>query len=405
MLREEVIAFLKRYAAGEYGEEEHVLFLNWLNTAPLHEIEEGIEAYREIAENTSPGEKSHARRRSVDADLVAQIEAALNRVDSRPGRQSGGSFIKFGRWFMAAALVGGLSMAGYRLFFHQGRTDVSAPVPIALSDVPAPQHTKATLTLGDGRVVELQDSEEGMLGRQDGVEIIRKGKGGIVYKKVAVQPRADAPVSYNVLHNPKGSGVVALTLSDGTRAWLNAESSLRYPVEFGKERNVEITGEAYFEVAKDPQRKFMVSADGVTTEVLGTHFNMNTYKDEGETTVTLLEGSVVVRMDDGGVVPARLQPRQQARVTTGITVIKDVDTKSVVAWKDGMFMMRQTDIGTIMRQIGRWYNVEVKYEAGIPKGTISGEVSRELNLSEILKVLEYSGVQVKIENGKAIVMP
>lgn len=105
------------------------------------------------------------------------------------------------------------------------------------------------------------------------------------------------------------------------------------------------------------------------------------------------------------VVPVMLQPGEQALATTGIRVSKNVDTRAVVAWKEGMLVMRQTDIGSVMRQIGRWYNVEVKYVAGVPKGTVSGEVSRELNLSEILKVLEYSDIQVKIEDGKAIVMP
>lgn len=396
MLREEVIVFLHSYEAGEYDEKEHVRFLNWLNTAPLEEIEECIESYKTVAGNRLPGG-------GIKSDIILQIEVALDRADSRLAqRPTRGAFARMGRWFVAAALVGGLSLAGYRLFFHQETGPAATPAVTALSDVAAPKSTKATLTLGDGSIVELEDRGSGLLTRQNGVEITRKGKDGLVYSKTAAVS-ADAPVSYNVLQNPRGSRVVSLTLADGTRVWLNAASSLRYPVDFREERKVEITGEAYFEVASDPQRRFVVDAGAVRTVVLGTHFNVNAYEDEGRTTVTLLEGRVQVEMDN--LAPLLLQPEEQALVTNDIRLLKNIDTRAVVAWKEGMFVMHQADIGTIMRQIGRWYNVAVAYEAEVPKGTISGTVPRQLNLSEILKVMEYSGIHVKIEDGKAIVKP
>lgn len=398
MLREEVIAFLHSYAAGEYAAGEHARFLNWLNTASLQEIEECIKSYATIAEKREPDG-------SVSADMVMQIEAALNRTDERLQRKTTvgrGALVRIGRWLAAAAVVVGLSVTGYRML-QQDAESASKIASITLNDVPAPTSSRATLILGDGSVVELGDKQKGTLSRQHGVEIIGKGKEGLVYKQVSQEALAEVPVSYNILHNPPGSNVVSLTLADGTRVWLNAASSLRYPVNFGEERKVEITGEAYFEVARERHRKFIVDAAGVRTKVLGTHFNVNAYKDEGQTAITLLEGSVAVEMDNRE--PVLLEPGEQAVATSGIRVSKEVDTRAAVAWKNGMFVMRQADIGSIMRQIERWYDVEVKYVAGVPKGTVSGEVSRELNLSEILKVLEYSDIRVKIEEGKAIVLP
>ncbi|WP_315821565.1 FecR family protein [Paraflavitalea speifideaquila] len=182
------------------------------------------------------------------------------------------------------------------------------------------------------------------------------------------EPTLDTKIiHYNVLTVPRGSRVVNLTLSDGSKIWLNAESSMRYPVNFtGSTRSVEITGEGYFEVSKDPQRRFYVTSRGLTTEVLGTHFNVNTYADEPTMKVTLLEGSVHIRYARGG--ETMLQPGEQASVSESASLVvkKDIDTQAVIAWKNENFMMKGTDIGALARQMARWYDIQVVFEGKVP---------------------------------------
>lgn len=263
-------------------------------------------------------------------------------------------------------------------------------------DIVSPKNSKAMITLADGRKVALDSLVNGTLVVQGNVNVMKTADGQIVYNGSA------DTIEYNTLFNPRGSKIQPLTLNDGTKVWLNSESSIRFPTAFtGNERKVEITGEAYFEVTKDAMKKFIVSGNGVTTEVLGTHFNINTYADERSIKVTLLEGSVKVSK---GVSDALLKPGQQAQVSGELKVINNVNVQEVMAWKNGVFIMNKADIGTIMRQVAKWYDVEIVYESGVPGGTITGEVPRILNLSEVLKVYEYSGVHFNIEGKKIVVI-
>jgi transmembrane sensor len=208
-------------------------------------------------------------------------------------------------------------------------------------------------------------------------------------------------------------------LPDGSKVWLNASSSLHFPTAFsGKSREVEITGEAYFEIAKDADKPFFVKARDMRVEVLGTHFNLNAYTDEPVIRTTLLEGSVRVRKGEAASV---LAPGQQALVygyvaaggSSGVAekdarviqLINNADLDEAVAWKNGLFQLTSADIGTIMRQLVRWYDVEVDFEGGIPSGHITGEVPRSTSLAKVLKVFETSGVHFRIEGRKIIVTP
>lgn len=205
---------------------------------------------------------------------------------------------------------------------------------------------------------------------------------------------------YNTLTTGRG-GEYSLTLSDGTKLRLNAASSVRFPVAFtGKQRNVEITGEVYFEVANNKEKPFSVKAGKGIIEVLGTHFNVNAYDDEPVIKTTLLEGSVKVKL---GTSSALLKPNEQAIVKNNNSKINvyPADGQAAIAWKSGYFKLTNSTIPDIMRQIARWYDIEIKYSGSVPEGTISGEVPRSLNLSEVLKVLELSGVHSKLE-GKNI---
>ena len=302
-------------------------------------------------------------------------------------------------WFRMVAAASVVLILGAAFFFPfinsaKEDTTVKNTAPL-LQDVVSPKASKATITLANGQIVLLDSIHTGTLAKQGGVDVVKTNGGQIIYNGTATE------AVYNTLFNPRGSKVVSLTLSDGTKAWLNSESSLRYPTAFvGNERNVEITGEAYFEVAKDPSKKFIVSGNDVKTEVLGTHFNVNTYTDERSVKVTLLEGAV--RITKGGSAEM-LKPGQQAQVADVITVLKDIDTDAVMAWKNGFFHFGNTSIQELMKQLSRWYDVEVVYRGEIPQRQFGGEISREANLSQVLKILNQSKVKCRLEGTKLII--
>ena len=218
------------------------------------------------------------------------------------------------------------------------------------------------------------------------------------------QPAADQAIRYNTITTLRG-GQYQVILPDGTKVWLNAASSLKYPTEFrGKERNVELTGEAYFEVAKNATMPFHVQSAGQTVRVLGTHFNINAYEDEGVIKTTLLEGSIQITYQQAKVL---IKPGEQARVVAGspdkIIVDENADTDGAVAWKDGYFQFNHADIRTVMRQISRWYDVTVKYEGSVSSKDFGGAIERNLKLSQVLHILEKSQVHFVI-NGKEVVV-
>ena len=197
-----------------------------------------------------------------------------------------------------------------------------------------------------------------------------------------------------------------LVLADGTKVWLNAASSITFPTAFiRKERTVVITGEAYFEVAKDTKRPFKVFVNDMEVKVLGTHFNINSYQDEGNIKTTLLEGSVLLSKKDKKVV---LKPGEQGQVSNSgsLKMVSGVNLESVMAWKKGNFYFENADLQTVLKEISRWYNVSVVYEKGVPKRFFDGEIQREIKLSVLLKTLEKSNdIHFKIEGNTIKVLP
>jgi transmembrane sensor len=205
-----------------------------------------------------------------------------------------------------------------------------------------------------------------------------------------------------------------MALADGSHVWLNAGSSVTFPIAFvGNERKVSVTGEAYFEVAplrlRSGQKKpFKVVKDKMEVTVLGTHFNVSAYDDEPAVEITLLEGSVKVEdqsVPQGGSnrQSAILKPGQQAQVKNEIRVVDDVDLDLIMAWKNGLFAFKATSLDEVMRQIARWYNVEVKYEGEIPNRQFGGKIHRDANISQVLKILEESNVHYKISNKEILI--
>ncbi len=240
-----------------------------------------------------------------------------------------------------------------------------------------------------------------MSDKKAGMKFKKLHNGQIIYDKQnngIDQQKKD----FNTLYNPRGSQMASVILSDGTKVWLNAESSLKYPVRFtGPERRVEISGEAYFEVARLQGKPFLVSNGKTLVRVLGTHFNVNTYGDNGKVIVTLLEGAVKVTND---VSSEMLKPGQQAQVGTDIQLIHKSDTTKALAWKNEVFNFTQTGIAEIMKEMERWYDVKVEYDGAVPDISLSGIIDRNINASKVLEMLEISsGLDFRIEGRKIIV--
>lgn len=251
----------------------------------------------------------------------------------------------------------------------------------------APGRNQALLTLADGRTVLLDQAGRGLLARQGGSQVQKTADGQLRYAVGA--PTTGQPLLYNTVATPRG-GQYQLTLPDGSQVWLNAASSLRFPVAFtGAERRVELTGEAYFEVAKDARHPFKVAARGAEVTVLGTHFDVQAYPDEPALAATLLEGAVRLSQGSRQVV---LQPGQQARPQPDGTVqVRAVDVQHAVAWKNGYFVFNDEPIEGIMRQVARWYDVDVQYQGALTNKDFNGKISRYKDAAAVLRMLELTG--------------
>ena len=302
------------------------------------------------------------------------------------------------RWAAAAIL---LLAVGLGIYYMLQKRQVKTELAVKTAqpqrpDIAAPKISKASITLANGKTVLIDSIGNGTLAVEGNVDVTKNASGQIIYKG---GQQAPAALQYNTLTNPRGSQVVSLTLSDGTKVWLNAESSIHYPVVFiGNERKIYINGEAYLEVAKDPTKKFQVQSNGTITEVLGTHFNVNAYENEVGVKVTLLEGSVKVFKNE---LEGLLKPGQQARVDKTIKITDHVDLEEVMAWKNGMFSFKGADINTIMRQVGRWYDVDVEFKDNITE-KFYGDISRNTNVSKLFKMLETTGGVHFIIEGKKV---
>jgi transmembrane sensor len=333
------------------------------------------------------------------------------------------------RMAVAAAVL--VVLAGATYYMLTSTTSEPQQVVINMGKTDAvPGGNKAVLTLGDGRQVVLDSLQNGIIAQQGSVDINKPESGKLMYSRDSKETQT----VFNTVSTPRG-GQYQVQLPDGTWVWLNAASSLRFPTAFkGKERVVEITGEAYFEVASLPltpsggggikgKVPFIVEVAGKgRVEVLGTHFNINSYDDEASIKTSLIEGSVRVgslesvvgrKQPDGNArtsdlgppTSVVLKPGQQAQMDNGqLKVVNDIDMEEILAWKLGLFRFNNADIETVMKQVERWYDVEVVYEGPKPDGHYRGKVPRNVMASEMLRIIEASGVKCRIENKKIIIM-
>jgi transmembrane sensor len=310
--------------------------------------------------------------------------------------------VKKSVWLRVAAAAAVLVFLSTGLYFMFNGANRGNAV-VYKTDI-KPGNNKAILTLASGKTIALTDVKNGELAN-DGNAIISKAANGDVVYHIYDTANVKA-LTYNTMTTPR-SGQYHLVLADGTNVWLNAGSSITYPTVFpGNERKVEITGEAYFEVAHNAAKPFRVVTRGQAVEVLGTHFNVNAYADEPVIKTTLLEGSVKVTQNEN---IAMLIPGQQAQVKRGmgnaaIQIIEHADTDEAIAWKNGLFQFNKASIESIMRQASRWYNVEVSYSDNKrPVKTFTGSISRNTNLSQLLEILSYTGSRFEIDGKKIIV--
>ncbi|SDD81257.1 FecR family protein [Pedobacter soli] len=306
------------------------------------------------------------------------------------GRQKAKQVLLFKRIAVAASILLCLSVG---LYLAMRNNEPQQFTVSAKNDV-KPGRNKALLTLADGSVIDLDNAKTGQLATQSGIVVRKTANGKLEYIIKDNPGNATQAISTNVITTPRG-GQYEVTLPDGTKVWLNAASSLKYPSSFAKnERKVELQGEAYFEVAKDKNRPFRVATNQQTVEVLGTHFNINAYSDEAQVKTTLLEGAVNV---SSGTNSLKLKPGQQALLNLAdakLHMNPDVDVDKEMAWKNDLFAFDNDDLKTIMRQISRWYDLDVVYQGKITNEKYVGEIPRNSNLSEVFKILELNHVHI-----------
>jgi ferric-dicitrate binding protein FerR (iron transport regulator) len=299
----------------------------------------------------------------------------------------------------ASILIAIVGTGAYFIF----RPESKPPVATLSRDIKAPVSSRATITLGNGQQVYLDSVANGQLAIQGNARLVKLTNGQVAY-------RAGGPgkgqILFNTLVNPRGSRVVTVTLSDGTKVWLNAESSLKYPAVFaGTDRTVEMTGEAYFEVARNASDPFIVHTAQQSIRVLGTGFNVHAYADEPNTVTTLVEGKVEVNASGKTLV---LEPGEKAQLSKSgaLSLEPDPNVEEATAWKNGYFRFNKADIHTIMLQLSRWYDAEVSYEEGTAPHYFGAIISRDNNISQILQMLEATGeVHFKVKGKEIIVMP
>jgi ferric-dicitrate binding protein FerR (iron transport regulator) len=372
-----------------------LLSVGELDPAAAHLIGE------QIAKPVPPGEVSADIRLRLEKRLEQILSAGNTPAETPPVKKI--LPLKSWRNIAAAGILLVVTAAVYFLYNNREAGKIASREGHShqvKNDV-LPGGNRAVLTLSGGKKIMLDDAKEGTLARQGNTKVLKLNNGQLAY---VISGQNKKEVLYNTVTTPAG-GLYRVILPDGSKVWLNAASSLHFPTVFtGKERMVELTGEAYFEVAAEADKPFKVRVDGMQVAVLGTHFNVMAYNDESAIKTTLLEGAVRVKKGESNVL---LQPGQQAEYdrTAARMAVSGTDVEEAVAWKNGMFRFNAADVKTIMREVARWYDITVSYEGNIQERHLTGEAPRNVNLSELIKVLELNGVHSRMEGNRIIVMP
>lgn len=377
---------IRRYVNNQANEEELEAYFHLLRQGELDEL---LEKYME-EEGKTFKERREDQEHQEYQEFQEQPEHRTARVRKLWIRVA------------AAAVILIFLSVGISLLL----TDKPQYEKVALNNDVTPGGNKATLTLADGRTISLTEAASGELAVQSGVVVRKAADGQLVYE-VAATNDATVPLTYNTIATPRG-GQYQVVLPDGSEVWLNAASSLKYPASFSglQERQVELTGEAYFEVAADKDKPFVVVSGQQSIEVLGTHFNVNAYRDEPATKTTLLGGSIRLHSEETEATYV-LSPGQQAiKHGTSFQVVK-VDAQSAIAWKNGKFVFNGESLESILLKVARWYDVAIEFQDEQAKEIrFGGTMSRFENISKVLNKLEITGnVQFKMVQDAALSSP
>ncbi|TKC65413.1 DUF4974 domain-containing protein [Pedobacter hiemivivus] len=392
MNNEEVKGLAKKFLVGKATAEDKSKLHSW---SALNADDEPEVVFTSKPENAE----------DVKSRLFDRIQSKINTGDQPIYER----FIGTRLWYRTVAAAAILLIIGTPAYLYNAgslfKDDLADAKHIAIGK------NTAILTLANGKQINLSDAVNGKLADESGISINKTSDGQLVYEVKGAAGRGDEN-RLNKISTPKG-GQYQVVLPDGSKVWLNAASSIKFPSDFVglNQRKVQLIGEAYFEVAKDKSHPFIVQTDKQEVEVLGTHFNVNAYSDEELTKTTLLEGSVRVSLDgnsnavhvtDAFVI---LKPGQQAVLAAGPIKINQADTEEAVAWKNGYFKFNSESLSSIMRKLSRWYDVEVVYKGEISKDRFGGTISRYKNVADVLEMLESTKlVKFKVEGRRIIVI-
>ncbi|WP_158796240.1 FecR family protein [Pedobacter sp. L105] len=398
MKKETLRRLLREYLDNTINSADGNDLLNYLNNASTDEvtdlIEEGL-----LRLDEGPVFKG---KQSDDVLIRIKSDPRFTKTAAVPEPE----IIKFYQksWLQIAAAILIVSTLGLFAVRHSRPTKIPAQLAANPSSVIVPGSKKATLVMGNGRVILLEDAGNGVLAKAGGSSVVKTRSGEIVYHGKNTLQAADNKENYNTLTTPKG-GEYQVVLPDGTKVWLNAASSISYPVAFtGNERHVKLTGEAYFEVTKDKHKPFYVDINSVEVKVVGTHFNISGYSDEEQITTTLLEGSVQVTKNKSQLF---IIPGQQAVVnySSDHIAVSAANIDDVMAWKNGYFTFNDENIRNIMKKVSRWYDVDIDYQGTITDQNFGGTYFRSKSIVELLHHLERVGkVHFKIIGRRITVM-
>ena len=397
---------VERYLDGTCSREElDELFIQAGKDPGNKDLAEALQKHWDMSNEVSPAIDWDSKFQAIMLQSSADVPEVAETVDREVL-----PVIPRWRWYAAVASVLIVFVSGI-LFWSYIRKGEHKPAVAAVmkgtipNDV-QPGGNKAILTLANGSTVTLDNAQNGSLGVQDNMKIVKKANGLLAYEKDGKASENAQPL-YNMISTPRG-GQYQVVLPDGSKVWLNASSSLRFPTDFTKtERTVEISGEAYFEIVKDASRPFKVSVltskGHQAVEVLGTSFNVMAYNDENMVQTTLVDGAVKV---ENGKMENLLEPGQQAQSAMdaqNMRIVQDADVAAAIAWKNGYFKFNKESLQTVMRQLARWYDVDVSYIGSQDERVFWGGMERDLPLSSVFKILEKSGVQFSIEGKRVIV--
>lgn len=377
MDKENFHKLLDKYIAGDASLEEEQALLNFYGSFKKSSETESVPDMDQLGDN-----------------IFLKISETINPVEEYQQTYN----LYYLKSFAVAAMVLLAITTGIYFYTNRDISETEQFTDINIKNDILPGYNKAILTLADGSRISLDDAAKGLLASQGNIAITKTNNGEIVYEKNVWDKGknvTDRSV-INTIQTPKG-GKYQVRLPDGSKVWLNSASTLSYPTTFtGTERKVLLKGEAYFEVAPNKNVPFRVESDDQVVEVLGTHFNINSYDDEDFTKTTLIEGSVKVILNSRTEISSRtrfLKPGEQSLTNAsqaGIR-IENADTEKAIAWKNGYFKFKNTPIKEIMREVERWYDVELVYEGKIPTDEFTGFISNDVKISAVLKIMEESG--------------